>query len=88
MLNSKVRLILSGCVIAAAVAVTGAKIKATDVRAVFVIAMENHNWVQPLHKFDGGTQQIYQNPAAPYINSLVDGSSGISDQVAYAVRHS
>jgi hypothetical protein len=24
-------------------------------RAVFVIALENHNWVQPVHKFDGGS---------------------------------
>jgi len=51
---------------------------------VFVIAMENHNWTQPGNKFTGGIQQIYQNPAAPYINSLVDGTSAISDQVAYA----
>jgi hypothetical protein len=72
---------------AMALAVTGAKMHATDVRAVFVIAMENHNWVQPLHKFDGGTQQIYQNPAAPYINSLVVGTSGISDQVSYAAAY-
>jgi hypothetical protein len=87
MLNSKFRLILSGCMVAAALAVTGPKMTATDVRAVFVIAMENHNWEQPLHKFDGGTQQIYQNPAAPYINALVDGSSPISDQVAYAAAY-
>jgi len=87
MLNSKSRLILSGSMVAAALAVTGPTIKATDVRAVFVIAMENHNWEQPLHKFDGGTQQIYQNPAAPYINALVDGSSPISDQVAYAAAY-
>jgi hypothetical protein len=29
-------------------------------------------------------QQIFQNPAAPFINSLVKGTSGISDQVAFA----
>jgi hypothetical protein len=88
MLNSsKSRLIVSGCVVGVALAVAGPKIKATDVRAVFVIAMENHNWVQPLHKFDGNTQQIYQNPAAPYLNALVDGSAPISDQVAYAAAY-
>jgi hypothetical protein len=80
-------MILSGCAVVAALAVTGPKIKATDVRAVFVIAMENHNWEQPLHKFDGGTQQIYQHPNAPYLNSLVDGSSPISDQVAFAAAY-
>ena len=54
-------------------------------RAIFVIALENHNWVQPVNKFTGGIQQIYQNPAAPYINSLVNGTAaGVSDQVAYA----
>ena len=52
------------------------------VKKVFVIAMENHNWTQP------GSQtsphQIFQNPAAPFINSLVNGTSGISNQVAFA----
>ena len=45
--------------------------------------MENHNWTQPA-QVAGGIQPIYQNPNAPYINSLVDGTSAISDQVAYA----
>ena len=49
---------------------------------VFVIAMENHNWTQP--GTQTSPQQIFQNPAAPFINSLVSGSSGISDQVAFA----
>jgi hypothetical protein len=52
------------------------------VRTVFVIAMENHNWTQP--GTQTSPQQIFQNPAAPFINSLVNGTSGISDQVAYA----
>jgi hypothetical protein len=84
MMYRKGRLVLSGCVLAGAVALTGVKAKATGVRSVFVIAMENHNWTQPANQFTGGIQQVYQNPAAPYINSLVDGSSPIRDQVAYA----
>ena len=57
-------------------------------RAIFVIALENHNWEQPVNKFTGGIQQIYQNPAAPFINSLVKGTAvGISDQVAYATAY-
>jgi phosphatidylinositol-3-phosphatase len=52
------------------------------VKTVFVVAMENHNWTQP------GTitspQQVFMNPAAPFTNSLVGGTSGISGQVAYA----
>ena len=49
---------------------------------VFVIAMENHNWTQPASQTN--PQQLFQNPAAPFLNSLVNGTSGISDQVAYA----
>jgi phosphatidylinositol-3-phosphatase len=52
------------------------------VKKVFVIAMENHNWTQP--STQTSPQQIFQNPAAPFINSLVNGTSGISSQVAYA----
>jgi len=54
-------------------------------RKVFVVAMENHNWTQPVTTVN--PQPIFQNPAAPFINSLVDGSSGISDQVAYATHY-
>jgi len=55
--------------------------------------MENHNWTQPANQFTGGIQQIYQNPSAPFINSLVNGTAfavingsvvHISEQVAYA----
>jgi hypothetical protein len=52
------------------------------VKTVFVIAMENHNWTQP--STQTSPQQIFQNPAAPFINSLVNGTSGISNQVSYA----
>jgi hypothetical protein len=52
------------------------------VKTVFVVAMENHNWTQPGSQ--ASPQQIFQNPAAPFINSLVNGTSGISSQVAFA----
>jgi hypothetical protein len=52
------------------------------VKKVFVIAMENHNWTQP--STQTSPHQIFQNPAAQFINSLVNGASGISNQVAYA----
>ena len=67
--------------------------KAGEIKKVFVVAMENHNWTEPANQFTGGIQQIFQNPAAPFINSLVDGSAtavingrqvSISEQVAYA----
>jgi phosphatidylinositol-3-phosphatase len=67
--------------------------RADDIKTVFVIAMENHNWTQPANQFTGGIQQIYQNPNAPFINSLVNGTAfavingslvNISQQTAYA----
>src|SRR6185312_7198371 len=69
---------------------------AEEIKKVFVIAMENHNWTQPANKFSGGIQQIFQNPAAPFINSLVDGTAvaiingravNISEQVAFATNY-
>ena len=54
-------------------------------RKVFVIAMENHNWVQP--NPTSSPEQIFMNPAAPFINSLVTGTSGISGDVAYATNY-
>ena len=69
---------------------------AQQIKTVFVIAMENHNWTQPANQFTGSIQQIFQNPNAPYINSLVDGSAfaiingslvHVSEQVAYATNY-
>lgn len=57
------------------------------IKTVFVIAMENHNWTQPANQFSGPIQQIFQNPNAPFINSLVNGTSSISKQVAYATNY-
>ena len=65
---------------------------AQEIKTVFVIAMENHNWTQPANQSTGGIQQIFQNPNAPFINSLVDGTAWaeiggrtqhITEQVAY-----
>jgi phospholipase C len=72
------------------------KAGAEEIKTVFVIAMENHNWTQPANQFTGGIQQIFQNPAAPFINSLVNGTAtavingrqvNISEQVAYATNY-
>jgi phosphatidylinositol-3-phosphatase len=57
-------------------------VHADEVKKVFVIAMENHNWTQP--STQTSPHQIFQNLAAPFINSLINGTSGISSQVAYA----
>src|SRR5882724_4053955 len=69
---------------------------AQEIKTVFVVAMENHNWTQPANQFNGGIQQVYQNPNAPFINSLVNGTAyavingsvvHISEQVAYATAY-
>lgn len=69
--------------------------KAQEIKTVFVIAMENHNWTQPV-QLPGGIQQVFQNPNAPFINSLVNGTAfvsingsmvDISSQVAYATAY-
>jgi hypothetical protein len=93
---SKVRWLgsLGACALLASVSNTAAN--AQQIKTVFVIAMENHNWTQPANQFSGSIQQIFQNPNAPFINSLVDGSAyatvggarvHLSEQVAYATRY-
>jgi hypothetical protein len=62
-------------------------LRAASRPAIFVIALENHNWEQPVNKFTGTQQQIYRNPAAPYLTGLVDGTSNISDQVSFAKNY-
>ncbi|HEY0725456.1 MAG TPA: alkaline phosphatase family protein [Pyrinomonadaceae bacterium] len=68
---------------------------AADIKTVFVIAMENHNWTQPA-QVAGKIQQVYQNPNAPFINALVGGTAAaiingeavnISEQTAYAAAY-
>lgn len=57
---------------------------------VFYIFMENHNWTQPNGNVDtspsSGIEQIKGNPAAPFINSLVDPHSAWSADVSYTNR--
>ena len=55
------------------------------VKTVFVIAMENHNFTQPDPL--ANPQQIFGNPAAPFINSLITPGHSNAVQVAYATRY-
>ena len=66
---------------------------ADSINTVFVISMENQNWTQPANPFTGGQQQVYQNSAAHFLNSLVGGTAvatvngvpiNVSAQTAYA----
>jgi len=80
----------------ALMAALGHHAQAQEIKTVFVIAMENHNWTQPANQFTGSIQQIFQNPNAPFINALVDGTAvatingkqvHVSEQVAYASNY-
>ncbi|AMN44524.1 alkaline phosphatase family protein [Rhodoplanes sp. Z2-YC6860] len=82
MLHSKFRWTVSALALAGAVGLGSFPAHADTIKKVFVIAMENHNWTQPSTQTSPG--QIFQNPAAPFMNSLVNGTSGISSQVAFA----
>jgi len=56
---------------------------------VFYIQMENHNWTQPNGNVDtssGTIEQLKGNPAAPFINSLIDPNSPMSADVSYTNR--
>ena len=59
--------------------------KADPIQTVFVIAMENHNWTQPATQ--SSPAQIFGNPAAPYINSLVTPGNANAAQVSFATNY-
>lgn len=59
--------------------------KAGTIQTVFVIAMENHNWTQPDSQASPG--QVFGNPAAPYINSLVTPGNPNAVQTSYASNY-
>ncbi|HEV7968347.1 MAG TPA: alkaline phosphatase family protein [Candidatus Acidoferrales bacterium] len=75
---------------------SGAGAQDNKVKHVFVIALENHNWTQPAATSSGADQPIFQNPNAPFVNSLVNGTGfayvdgriqNISKHVAYAAAY-
>src|SRR5205809_1967075 len=84
------------CVLALALGCSASTVFAQQVKTVFVIAMENTNWAQNARQFTGSQQQIFQNPAAPWLNQLVTGNlmvdingvpTNISAQTSYATRY-
>jgi len=80
--RKQTRAIAAGILMTAGLAVQA---RADEVQTVFVIAMENHNWVQPSSQTSPG--QIFGNPAAPYINSLVTPGNPNAAQVSYASNY-
>ena len=65
---------------------------ADPIKTVFTIALENQNWTSPENT--SSQQQIYNNPAAPFLSGLVTGTLGttvngvsITSQTAYATAY-
>jgi hypothetical protein len=56
-----------------------------EIGAIFVIAMENHNFTQPSTQTN--PQQILGNPAAPFMNSLITPGNPNAAQVSYATNY-
>ena len=59
----------AGVAVAASLAPGAAN--AAPINSVFVIAMENHNWTQPVSD-RSAPHQILNNTNAPFINSIVN----------------
>lgn len=76
---------LSAVAAAAVLMAAGADAQSGRVGPVFVIAMENHNFTQP--KAFGKLQQIFGNPAAPFINSLLSRGDPNAEYVSYATNY-
>jgi hypothetical protein len=70
---------VAGCLIAAHAA------SAAGLGDVFVIDMENHNFTQP--STYTGTQAVFGNVAAPYINSLITAGNANAAQVSWASNY-
>jgi hypothetical protein len=82
--TAKRRILLLGlaCLLALWV---GMPARAGQIKTVFVIALENHNWTQPASQHNPGS--ILGNPNAPYINSLVQRGNPNAAQVSYASNY-
>jgi len=82
--NSLLTALFAGAVVSASAQTNSADVL-RQIKTVFVIALENHNWTQPVP--DSDPQQIFHNPAAPYVNSLVTPGHPNAAQVSYATRY-
>jgi hypothetical protein len=56
-----------------------------QIKTVFVIALENHDWTQDPQ--NSWVEQILGNPAAPYLNSLITPGNSNAAQVSYATKY-
>ena len=58
--------------------------QAQQIGDVFYIALENHNFTQPSTVPAGTPQQLFKNPAAPFLNSLVTPGNPNAANVSFA----
>jgi phosphatidylinositol-3-phosphatase len=58
--------------------------QAQQIGDVFYIALENHNFTQPSTVPVGTPEQLFGNPAAPYLNSLVTPGNPNAAMTSYA----
>jgi phosphatidylinositol-3-phosphatase len=61
--------------------------QAQQIGDVFYIALENHNFTQPSTVPSGTPQQLLNNPAAPFLNSLVTPGNANAANVSYASNY-
>jgi hypothetical protein len=61
--------------------------QAQQIGDVFYIALENHNFSQPSSVPAGTPQQLFGNPAAPFLNSLVTPGNPNAAMVSYASNY-
>jgi hypothetical protein len=80
---SRYRVLLA--VAAVGVVLVASPTPAQTVGDIFVIAMENHNFTQPMGMKK--PQQILGNPAAPFINSLITPGNPNAAHVSYATAY-
>jgi hypothetical protein len=67
------------------VALIGSGAQAAQVKTVFNILLENHNFTQPSSYT--GTQQLLGNSAAPFLNSLVTPGNPNATMTSYATNY-
>jgi phosphatidylinositol-3-phosphatase len=72
-------------VLTAVALVAATSARAAEVNTVFVIALENHSFIQPSSYTK--TKQLFGNPAAPFINSLITPGNPNSAMVSYATNY-
>ena len=61
--------------------------RAQQIGDVFYIALENHNFIQPSTVPAGTPEQLFGNPAAPYLNSLVTPGNPNAAMTSYASNY-